>query len=183
MKRFRQTPATVLACLVFLCAACATTLPSQRPADLTIKMTRGGGQTETGKPLGDELLLSRSDTSHYKVDYQDAGSLSVALDVSDSDLDALYEVLRESGFDHLSNGEHTHGTGTWVTVTWEQYVYTAHVNGDASTPSRTKKNWDKVVSALKSFKKQEIEGKDIEIPVIFDSTPFGAALPIQKETE
>jgi len=77
---------TVLALAMLLgLAACATTLPAQRPADLTIKMTRGGGQGTEGRARADELVLSSAYDSHYKVEYTGGGAVTLALDVSEEE--------------------------------------------------------------------------------------------------
>jgi hypothetical protein len=148
-------------------------------------MTRGGSQPEEGKPRGDELLLTGSNDSHYKIEYTGGSSVSVALNVSDKDMDELYTVLRDNGFDRISatNGHSKHGPGTYVTVKSEQFEYVAHVNGKAHFDKKLEEKWKNVVSALKGYKKKEIEHKGVEIPAQFDPTEYGAGCPIQKEKE
>jgi len=163
-------------------AACATTLPAQRPADLTIKMTRGGGQPAEGKARADELVLSSARDSHYKVEYAGGGAVTLSLDVTEEDLDALYAVLRDNGFDRMSGEDGTdQSPGTTVTLEWEQVTYTAHENGSTPHGGKFETQWGNVISAFKSYKKAQIKDKGIDMPATFDGTLFGAACPVEKE--
>jgi hypothetical protein len=163
-------------------AACGTTLPQQRPADLTIRMTRGGGHPAEGKARADELVLSSAQDSHYKVEYTGGGAVTLALEVTGEELDEIYAVLRDSGFDRMS-GEQVddHAPGTTVTIEWEQNTYTAHENGSTPHGGKYEEKWQQVVSAFKSYKKAQIKDKGIEMPATFDETLFGAACPVQKD--
>jgi hypothetical protein len=163
-------------------AACGTTLPRLRPADLTVKMTRNGVHPGEGKPTGDELVLARSIEAHYKVDYEGGSSITVALEVSDEDLDRIYEVLRENAFDAIGSmdGEE-HGPGTWITIAWEGQQYTAHMNGDPGASPKIEQGWENVVSALRDYRKREVEDKDFGIPAVFDPTLYNAGIETQKD--
>ena len=179
-----HAPLTMLALAALLgLGACATTLPSQRPADLTIRMSRGGGQPAEGKAHADELVLSSAHDSHYKVEYAGGGAVTLALDVSDDDLDVLYAVLRDNGFDLMSDEEaaQVQGPGTTVTLEWEQSTYTAHENGTSPHGGKYETKWGNVISAFKDYKREQIKDKGIEMPGTFDPTLFGAACPVQKE--
>jgi len=164
---------------------CATTLPSKRPADLTIKMTRSGVQAEENLPIADEILLSSTTESHYRVDYEGGGSVSVMIDVEEADLDEMYETLRANGFDRLSaqNGHSMSGPGTYVTLEWQGQKLVAHLGGVKDLEPKVKEKWDNVVAALKGYKKTEIEMKGVEVPVKFDPTVFGAGLPTAKNPD
>ncbi len=174
---------TVLALAMLLgLAACATTLPAQRPAELTIKMTRGGGQGAEGRARADELVLSSAYDSHYKVEYTGGGAVTLALDVTEEDLDALYAVLRENGFDRMSGEEGADKSpGTTVTLEWEQVTYTAHENGSTPHGGKFEAQWQNVVSAFKDYKVKQIKDKGIDVPATFDGTLFGAACPVEKD--
>lgn len=181
----RSIENTLVAGLVLCLGACATTLPRQRPEDLTISMTRSGAHADERKPVKDELVLSKSDDSHYKVEYEGGGAVSVALDVSDGDLDEIYEALRESGFDHLSRTatESKHEGGTHISVQYGGQEIAVHLNGQAPPSGKWKQDWDHVVTTLKSYKKSEIEQNGIAMPATFDPTEYAAGCPVQKVVE
>lgn len=160
--------------------ACGTTLPQQRPTDLMIRMTRGGAHPAEGKAQADEIVISSAHDSHYKVEYAGGGVVTLALDVTQEELDELYAVLRDNDFDKMSETE-VSTRGTTVTLAWDAVSYTAHENGTSPHGGKYEEKWQKVVTAIKSYKDAQIKGKGIEMPALFDETLFTAAYPVGED--
>jgi hypothetical protein len=162
---------------------CASTLPRQRPVDLTVTMMRDSGVASPGQASSDTLVLAPGQ-SRYQVLYGGGGAVSVPLDVDDADLDALYEVLLDVGFIELSNGYTLEdvGSGTWILVHWAGTDYIAHP-GDEHMGEKWMQGWEQVVDALKKVRKVQVNDKGIEVPATFDAEIFGTGYKELKSLE
>jgi hypothetical protein len=156
-------------CLAICLVACASRLPSVRPADLTITMTRGGGHAAEGKPVKETMIVSSGDESIYRIDYEGGGSIGITIDVKVKELDEIYEALRKAKFDQITTYESgTRHKGAIVTIGWQDGEITVRDTGKSYVSQGWKDEWDAVISVLKAFKKLKIEGSDIEIPPEFE---------------
>jgi hypothetical protein len=156
--------------VLLLSWACSAGLPRQRPADLTIRMTRGGGQPAIGAPLMEELVISAEGDSYYMMQYQGGGKISVHLDPSGCDLDELYDVLLENRFSSITTREMKVGDrgGTAVTVEWEGHAHTVQDSGVSFVNEAWEDEWDRIVKALRGYKMDQIEKKQIDLPKQFE---------------
>lgn len=161
-----------LACLAaWSTAACATTLPQTRPADLTIVMSRHTGVDQEGEVLGDELVITAGQTAHYTVEYCGGGSISVPLQVTAKMLDGIYELLLEAHLQGIDDPGHLPAQKKGVRVTVQ------HAQGAfLLTHSASSGTHQKVIQALLALKQHEVDEKGFGIPQVFDHTLFGAAL-------
>jgi hypothetical protein len=159
----------VLAAWFIQLAACAT-LPSHRPANLTISMTRGFGKASMGGPVTEHLVLSASGESYYKIEYQGGGMISVHLEVSDSDLGDLYEILRKSHFDRITTHERrVKGRGgTDVVLEWDDVEFKVSNSGSSFVDEGWRDEWKQILIAFRAYKRKQIEGGKIDLPAAFD---------------
>ncbi len=171
----RSTAIPILA--AFQIAACASAMPGQRPADLTVILYRGTTHPDTGMPVHDELVLSASETAHYRVDYEGGGAISVPLSVHEADLDDLYVVLRENDFDKMGPDKASakKTKGIWVVVSFGGFSWTA-----SSKSGGTTAQWKQVLSTIMGMKKKYVDEAGVDIPEQFDDTIFGVGYPEKK---
>ena len=179
----KKTVTIILAVAAAFTAGCAASLPQQRPADLTVTMTRQAGHVSAGQVSSDTLVLATGQ-SRYQVQYAGGGVVSVVLDVGDADLDALYGVLLDVGFIELSNGYTLNdvGPGTWILVHWAGTDYIAHPD-DVHSDEPWLLGWEKVSDALAQVKKEQVQDKGIDITATFDTEIFGAGYQEQTSFE
>lgn len=170
----------VLLALAVLCGGCShalpTRLPEQRPADLDITESNGGGMVRAG----DSTHISAKGCQFER--WYGPNKVRAHFSLKPAELDKLYAVLRKNHFDRIQTrreeGVYDRG-GVTVSVSWGKKSYSISNAGLDFVRKDWARQWKAVLRAIDETTDHALEPKKVSVKFVFDTSLAGRQVTLQ----